>query len=142
MFFVYFQGCSLWDNYVWNYKWNLENGEVQKAFCYQKTVLTFHCLNKLFSKFLHFLGLRPRISKVFLYLQNNLFSQQVKTILITKYHGFSRLSVMRTKIYARSLSVNVMQALSDHWLRKVSFLDAHRRILDAQTPRNFMYIPI
>jgi len=22
------QGCSLWDNYVWNYKWKIENGEI------------------------------------------------------------------------------------------------------------------
>ena len=33
------------------------------------------------------LSLQPRISKVFLDHQNNFFSQQVRTILVTKYHS-------------------------------------------------------
>ena len=56
-----------------------------------KTVLIFHfALFKqivvVISKFLQILGLQPRISKVFLDHQNIFFSQQVKTILVTKYH--------------------------------------------------------
>ena len=40
----------------------------------------------MISKFLQILGLQPRISKVSLDHQNNFFSQQVRTILVTKYH--------------------------------------------------------
>ena len=45
--------------------------QVKKAFCYQKI------LNK---------RSLPRISKVFLDHLNNFFSQQFRTILVTKYH--------------------------------------------------------
>ena len=38
------------------------------------------------SNFLQILGLQPRISNIFLDHQNNFFSQQVRTILVTKYH--------------------------------------------------------
>ena len=38
------------------------------------------------SKILQILSLQPRISKVFLDHESNFFSQQVRTILVTKYH--------------------------------------------------------
>ena len=46
--------------------------QVKKTFCYQKIVLTFHCLNKLFWQTL---GLQPRISKFFSVTRTNFFSQ-------------------------------------------------------------------
>ena len=46
----------------------------------------FEQIVQVISKFLQILGLLPRISKVFLDHQNNFFSQQVRTILVTKYH--------------------------------------------------------
>ena len=41
-------------------------------------------------KGLQILSLQPQISKVFLEHQNNFFSQQVRTILVTKYHRIKR----------------------------------------------------
>ena len=40
----------------------------------------------MISKILQILGFQPRISKVFLDHYNNFFSQQGRTILVTKYH--------------------------------------------------------
>ena len=40
---------------------------------------------------------------------------------------------MKTKISVKSLSVNVMQKLLSHWLKKLKFLDVPQRIQDVQT---------
>ena len=75
--------------------------DVKKSILLPKIVLTFHCLNKLFSKILQILSLQPRISIVFLDHQNNFFTQQVRTILVTKYHRSST-----TKKIAATLGKN------------------------------------
>ena len=62
---------------------------LKKHSIYTKTcsVLSlFEQIVLVISKFLQILGLQPRISKVFLDHQNNFFSHQVITILVTKYH--------------------------------------------------------
>ena len=65
------------------------SGTSQKSILLPKIVLTFHCLNKflyvVISNILKILSLHPRISKVFLDHKNIFFSQQVRTILVTKY---------------------------------------------------------
>ena len=43
-------------------------------------------LERVISRFLQVLSLQPRISKVFLNPQNNFFLQQIRTILVIKYH--------------------------------------------------------
>ena len=64
-----------------------------------KILLTFHCLNKLISKILQILGLQHRISKVFRDHQNIFFSQQVRTILVTKNHIFRGLFISHNCIF-------------------------------------------
>ena len=48
--------------------------------------LSFEAEGQEITKILKLLSLQPRISKVFLDHENIFFSQQVRTILVTKYH--------------------------------------------------------
>ena len=58
------------------------------------------------SKFLQILGLQPRVTKVFLDHQNNFFSQQVRTILVAKYHSQKQTLMLKVQnIYNATLTM-------------------------------------